>query len=60
MDELTSFYKFDIVALSETWLKNNKTKLEYVQLDGYKSEFKKKRFKVRRRSWFLHQKSCEF
>ena len=33
-------YKFDIVALSETWLKNNKTQLEYVQIDGYKSEFK--------------------
>ena len=33
-------YKFDIVTLSETWLKNNKTQLEYVQIDGYKSEFK--------------------
>ena len=33
-------YKFDIVALSEIWLKNNKTQLEYVQIDGYKSEFK--------------------
>ena len=33
-------YKVDIVALSETWLKNNKTQLEYVQIDGYKSEFK--------------------
>ena len=32
--------KFDIVALSETWLKNNKTQLEHVQIDGYKSEFK--------------------
>ena len=32
--------KFDTVALSETWLKNNKTQLEYVQIDGYKSEFK--------------------
>ena len=32
-------YKFDIVALSETRLKN-KTQLEYVQIDGYKSEFK--------------------
>ena len=32
--------KFDIVALSETWLKNNKTQVEYVQIDGYKSEFK--------------------
>ena len=33
-------YKFDIVALSETWLKNNKTQLEYVQSDGYRSEYK--------------------
>ena len=33
-------YKFGIVALSETWLKNNKTQLEYVQIKGYKSEFK--------------------
>ena len=33
-------YKFDIVALSETRLKNNKAQLEYVQIDGYKSEFK--------------------
>ena len=33
-------YQFNIVTLSETWLKNNKTQLEYVQIDGYKSEFK--------------------
>ena len=33
-------YKFNIVALSETWLKNSKTQLEYLQIDGYKSEFK--------------------
>ena len=32
--------KFDMVALSEIWLKNNKTQLEYVQIDGYKAEFK--------------------
>ena len=38
-------YKFDIVALSETWLKNNKTQLEYVQIDGYKSEFKNRESK---------------
>ena len=35
-------YKFDIVALSGTWLENSKTQLEYVQIDGYKSEFKKR------------------
>ena len=38
-------YNFDIVALSETWLKNNKTQLEYVQIDGYKSEFKNRESK---------------
>ena len=38
-------YEFDIVALSETWLKNNKTQLEYVQIDGYKSEFKNRESK---------------
>ena len=38
-------YKFDIVALSENWLKNNKTQLEYVQIDGYKSEFKNRESK---------------
>ena len=26
-------YKFDIVALIETWLKNNETQLEYVRSD---------------------------
>ena len=56
--------KFDIVALSETWLKNNKTQLEYVQIDGYKFEFKNResksrggtgsRFRVEIRTiWFL-------
>ena len=38
-------YKFDIVALSEIWLKNNKTQLEYVQIDSYKSEFKNRESK---------------
>ena len=41
-------YKFDIVALSETWLKSNKTQLDfvqYLQVDGYKSEFKNRESK---------------
>ena len=42
---MMSKYKFDIVALSENWLKNNKTQLEYVQIDGYKSEFKNRESK---------------
>ena len=37
--------KFDIVALSETWLKNNKSQLEYVQIDGYTSGFKNRESK---------------
>ena len=39
--------KFAIVALSVNWLKNNKTQLEYVQNDGYKSEFKYRESKLR-------------
>ena len=38
-------YIFDIVALSETWLKNNKSQLEYVQIGGYTSEFKNRESK---------------
>ena len=30
---------FNIMTLSETWLKNNKHMLEYVQIEGYNSEF---------------------
>ena len=40
-------YKINIVALSETWLENNKTQLEYVQTDSYKSEFKNRESKSR-------------
>ena len=40
-------YKINIVALSETWLENNKTQLEYVQTDSYKSEFKNRESKPR-------------
>ena len=32
--------KFDIITLSETWLKNDKHLLEYVNLPGYKSSNK--------------------
>ena len=28
-------YQFGIIAVSETWLKDNKTQLEYVQISGY-------------------------
>ena len=33
-------YKFDIVVLSKTWLKNNNSQLGYVHINDYKSEFK--------------------
>ena len=32
-------------SISETWLKNNKTQFEYVQIDSYKSEFKNRESK---------------
>ena len=32
--------KFDIITLSETWLKNNKRLLEYVNLPGYKFSYR--------------------
>ena len=32
--------KFDIVALSETWLKDNKHQYEYVQIPGYNTVFR--------------------
>ena len=46
-------YKFEIVALSETWLKINKTQLKHVQIDGYESKFKIK-VKIERGTWFLY------
>ena len=32
--------KFDIITLSETWLKNDKHLLEYVSLPGYKFSYR--------------------
>ena len=32
--------KFDIITLSETWLKNDKHLLEYVNLPGYKFSYR--------------------
>ena len=40
-----SRYKFDIVALSETGLKDIKSQLEYVLADGYKYKFKNRESK---------------
>ncbi|CAB4040003.1 Hypothetical predicted protein, partial [Paramuricea clavata] len=35
-----SKYPFDIIAMSETWLKNNPHLLEYVNIPGYSSAFR--------------------
>ena len=42
-DEFSEFmhsYKFDIMTLSETWLKNDKHMIDYVQIEGYNTEFR--------------------
>ena len=39
-------YKFDIVAVTETQLKANKTQLEYVQINGYSSVWKNRESKT--------------
>ena len=33
-------YQFDIVSVSESWLKDNRTQLEYIQINGYASVWK--------------------
>ena len=37
---MLEYHKFDIVALSETWLKDNKRQYEYVQIPGYNTVFR--------------------
>ena len=39
-------YQFGIIAVSETWLQDNKTQLEYVQISGY-SQYGKIKSKTR-------------
>ena len=42
-DEFSEFmhsYKFDSMTLSETWLKNDKHMIDYVQIEGYNTEFR--------------------
>ena len=53
-------YNFDTVALSETWLKNNKTQLEYVQIDGYTSKFKNRESKLGGRVVFYIKEHMSF
>ena len=38
-EAMLSAYKFDIITLSETWLKDNKLLLQYVSIPGYNFEF---------------------
>ena len=33
-------YPFDVITLSETWLKNNPEPLEYVKIPGYQMEYR--------------------
>ena len=33
-------YRFDVITLSETWLKNNPELLEYVKIPGYQMEYR--------------------
>ena len=39
-------HKFDIVALSETWLKDNKHQYKYVQIPGYNTVFRNRENKM--------------
>ena len=39
-------YQFDIEAVSETWLKDIKTQLEYIQINGYSSVWKSRESKT--------------
>ena len=39
-------YQFEIVAVRETWLKDSKTQLEYVQINGYSSVWKNRESKT--------------
>ena len=41
-DELLTVkeYPFDVITMSETWLKNNELLLQHVTIPGYSSEFR--------------------
>ena len=43
---MMNWYQFDIAAVSETWLKDNKTQLEYLQINGYSSVWKNRESKT--------------
>ena len=52
-------YQFDIVAVSETWLKD-KTQLEYVQINGYSSVWKNRESKTGRGVGFYIKEDMSF
>ena len=45
---MMNWYQFDIAVVSEIWLKDNKTQLEYVQINGYFSVWKNRESKTGR------------
>ena len=53
-------YQFDIVAVSETWLKDNKTQLEYLQISGYSSVWKNRDSKTGRGVGYYIKKHMSF
>ena len=52
-------YKFHYVALSKTWLKNNKTHLDYIQIGDYISEFKNRELKCQGGAGFYSRHHLE-
>ena len=48
-------YQFDVIALSETWLKDCKYQQSYVQINGYNAVLKIE--PIRWWSRFLHKRS---
>ena len=52
-------YKFHYVALSKTWLKSNKTQLEYIKTGGYISEFKNRVLRCQGRAGFYSRHHLE-
>ena len=48
-------YQFDVIALSETWLKDCKYQQNYVQINGYNAVLKIE--PIRWWSRFLHKRS---
>ena len=39
-EAMLSQHQFDLITMSETWLKENKTLLNHLEIDGYKKDFR--------------------